>query len=207
MKWKSDPAETPVWDGRQASTNIRGIEPSHLARYRWAISLIQARLPENATISDAACGVGYGSKMLAEAGNRVTGIDVSQEAIDFAKRHYRDPAVLYICGNLLEIQLPEVDAIVSFETVEHVHEDRELLKRFRAASSTLFVSVPNIDVYPLKGPVARHHWRHYEDLEFRTLLAECGYQVKSLGSLNKWEDCVMDGDVSKKFMVYMAEGT
>ena len=147
------------------------------------------------------------SKILASSGNKVTGIDVSKETIDFARRYYADPGILYVHGNLLEIELPEVDAIVSFETVEHVHEDRRLLERFRKASPTLFVSVPNLDVYPLVGPVARHHWRHYEDLEFRTLLAETGYAVKTAGSLNKWEGEVLDGDVTKKFMVYMAEGT
>lgn len=207
MIWRSDPADTPIWDGRQASRNVRGIEPSHVARYVWAVDRLAKRIPEGATVLDAACGVGYGSKMLAESGLKVTAIDVSLETIEFARRYYSDPGVLYVHGNLLEIELPEVDAIVSFETVEHVHEDRELLTRFRTSSSTLLVSVPNLDVYPLEGPVARHHWRHYQDLEFRTLLAECGYGVKTAGSIDKRERAVTVGNVGKKFMIYETEGT
>ena len=50
----------------------------------------------NLKILDAACGVGYGSHILAKSGAHwVTGVDVSVEAINYAKQHYALPNVTF----------------------------------------------------------------------------------------------------------------
>jgi len=63
---------SPPWAVRQ-----------HLARYLWASREVRER-----AVLDAACGVGYGTAMMAEEGKatRVVGLDLSPEAIDQARK-------------------------------------------------------------------------------------------------------------------------
>src|SRR3954447_7147702 len=55
----------------------------HMARYHFAV-----RLARGKRVLDAGCGAGYGSAALAEVAERVTAIDIAQEAVDYARAHY-----------------------------------------------------------------------------------------------------------------------
>lgn len=57
-------------------------------------------LPRNSKILDLACGTGRHSKVLAEAGFDVTGIDISQDCIDLAKKNNSVAGVSYHLGNM-----------------------------------------------------------------------------------------------------------
>ena len=60
---------------RQVSPTVDGIRADHVNRYKWAIDKTIGR------VTDAACGIGYGSVILAEAGIKVRAIDIDAEAI------------------------------------------------------------------------------------------------------------------------------
>jgi len=60
----------------------------HMARYHFAV-----RLARGKRVLDAGCGAGYGSAALAEVAERVTAIDIAQDAVDHARGHY-------VAGNL-----------------------------------------------------------------------------------------------------------
>src|SRR5262249_57123529 len=62
----------------------------HIARYAFA-----ARLARGKRVLDAGCGAGYGSAELARWAQSVTGVDVSCEAIDFARENYPLPNVRF----------------------------------------------------------------------------------------------------------------
>ncbi len=100
-------------------------------------------------VLDAACGTGYGTRLLANAGSRfVTGIDYSQEAIDTAKSRFPHPNASYVTGDCLSLPFADecFDAVYSFETIEHLHSPAEFLaeiKRVLRPGGSLFLSCPN----------------------------------------------------------------
>ena len=102
----------------------------HLIRYHWAVAVLGERRP--ARILDVACGDGYGSALLAAALPEATvvGIDHDTEAIRRARDRYRQPNVSFRAGDVQRwsdtIGADQHDAIVSFDTIEHVAH-RELM--------------------------------------------------------------------------------
>lgn len=101
-------------------------EIKHFARYKFAQSFIQ----KGATVLDCACGAGYGSMLLKERAGKVTGIDVSEEAITFAKHHYKNKNIEFHQRGIEDLSFDDnsFDVGVSIETIEHV--PKEVAARF-----------------------------------------------------------------------------
>ena len=160
---------------RQVAPTVAGIRRDHVARYEWAAK----RLPAKSRVIDFACGVGYGTRILAEAGHKARGYDKDPEALAYADKHYAVTGTLFIPGDgTAPAFLPEVDAAVCFETIEHLDEPRTLLKSLRRAAPLLLASVPNEDVMPWRRPdgtTTEFHHRHYTRRQFEALLADCGW--------------------------------
>ena len=72
-------------------------------------------------VLDVPCGVGWGTSLL--NARSVTGIDISKEAVDYAKKHY--PGIDFLVGNMANIPLPDksIDVAVCLEGYEHVTRD------------------------------------------------------------------------------------
>lgn len=161
---------------RQVSPTIDGIRRDHVARYEWIAQHIP-HIAGKLKILDIACGIGYGSQILAKAGHSVVGMDIDKEAIEYARKHYSHARVRYAVDNAGEAFNPgKFDVAVSLETIEHIEDPRSLLKALRASCERLIASVPNEDEYPYGGGVAYHH-RHYTQGQFLALLNECGWGV------------------------------
>lgn len=157
---------------RQVAETRDGIRADHVARYQWAAS----RLPSGARVVDLACGVGYGTQMLAEAAGEAIGLDIDGDALAFARRHYsHDRARFWSSVAHPVASLGDFDMAVCFETIEHLADPRPLLQSLRGAAPVLLASVPNESVFPWNGH--KFHHRHYTPAEFESLLAECGWQV------------------------------
>lgn len=156
---------------RQVATTLAGIRHDHVARYEWAAKT----LPWASRVLDIACGIGYGTKLLAEAGHEATGADISQESIDFAREHFSHPLAIYQVADASSFHIAGFDACVSFETIEHIEDPRQLLIALRQQCSMLLASVPNEDVWPYDGQT--FHFRHYRPHEFESLLKFCGWSV------------------------------
>jgi len=163
----------PLNDGeRQVAASIDGIRRDHVARYVWAAR----QLKPGMTVIDAACGVGYGSKILAEAGCFVTAYDRSEEAIAYAREHYAHERINYRCEDVsaLGVMRP-ADAAVCFETIEHIEHPLVLLQSLRAAP-LLLASVPNEEKFPFIG--YKFHFRHYSRADFASLLQAAGFEIE-----------------------------
>lgn len=161
---------------RQVAPTIDGIRADHVSRYRW----VAQRIPAGSRVIDFACGVGYGSKILADAGHTVIGLDIDKEALQYACEHYAHDRVSYFEGDGNEpLTLEDRDVAVCFETIEHLQDPRALLKSF-GSCHVLFASVPNEDVMPYEyepGKGYAYHFRHYTEAQFEALLNECGWTV------------------------------
>lgn len=118
----------------------------HLARYNFAIPFCKGK-----KVLDAACGVGYGSRLLSVVAKSVKGWDYSYLAVSFAKQNYPDKKIEYQIADLDEIEIPNgIDTVVSFETIEHLkNPDKFLSQVFEKADSFIFS-------IPLRCPNAYH---------------------------------------------------
>ncbi len=160
----------------------------HLARYRFA-----ARLAAGKRALDLACGAGYGSGLLRDAGARLV---VSADRADEAFREARQPGSG--AGRLTGVvadaaKLPFADAsfdlYVSFETIEHVEADRAAIEeahRVLAPGGLLLCSTPEREVTsPGKRLTDRpdnpHHVREYARSEFAALLGRRFRNVRWYG--------------------------
>ena len=149
----------------------------HLARYRWA-----AAFAPGLRVLDAACGTGYGSRILSEAGARkVTSMDVSSDAsgLGFVRAD----------ATRLPAKKAAFDLYVSFETLEHVEDDRALLseaRRVLAPGGRFLCSTPNRDFLSpgltlRDRPRNPYHIREYSIAEFESLLGNVFASVKLFG--------------------------
>ena len=69
---------------RQVAPTLDGIRRDHVARYEWAAKII----PAGSRVIDFACGVGYGTRVLCDAGHAAFGYDIDTEAHAYAVDHY-----------------------------------------------------------------------------------------------------------------------
>ncbi len=164
--------------GRQMGKTLDEIEFSHKARYDW-VTEIQGK---ESVVLDAACGCGYGSFILAQQEMVVTGIDIDQMAIDHANKFFGNYADFHcrsiedFCGDIFT---PIFDAIVSFETIEHLKDPRKILTEFASLSDTLYLSVPDEERYPFEETKPLGHVRHYTYKEIEILLKETGWNIRT----------------------------
>lgn len=77
---------------------------------------------------DCACGVGYGTHLLAKNADvsKIYGIDSDPECIAYAKKEFGGDKIEYICDDIANITLPNIDFLASLETIEHLPDPRVL---------------------------------------------------------------------------------
>ena len=166
-----------IIDGRQVAPTAAGIREDHRVRYQFAAEI----LGEIGTVIDAGCGCGYGAAMLAESCRAdVTAIDNSRKAIAYAREHYSRDGITWRNVSLASARLPDADAIVAFEVIEHVEDPVAMLKKFAAAAPVLIGSVPNETVVPFATANNPYHHRHFTRAELAETLAAGGWDMPGL---------------------------
>jgi len=160
---------------RQVAPTLDGIRRDHVARYEFAAK----RLAHADSVIDFGCGIGYGSKILANELRSVRAFDIDIEALAYGNTHYAHPYVERAQANgNVPGELGDAAAAVCFEMIEHVEDPRPLLKALRTSAPLLIASVPNEEMMPFvraDGSTTAFHFRHYTKFEFNELLAECGW--------------------------------
>jgi SAM-dependent methyltransferase len=165
--------QLPFTGERYTPECVREIAYEHWHRYAFARPLASGR-----RVLDAACGEGYGSALLARGGAQVLGLDVDAAAVAHARERYRDvPGLRFDAADATALDaLPDAsfDLIVSFETLEHVHEQARMLDGFArllAPGGVLLVSTPDKHTYSDQtSEVNPHHVRELYRPEFEALL-------------------------------------
>lgn len=148
----------------------------HFSRYFFAEQFVKDKI-----ILDIACGVGYGSLYLREKGAKIVyGVDISQDAIDYAKSKYYKNGIEFKVGNAENIPLENsmFDIIVSFETIEHLKDEKRFLqevKRVLKKNGLAIFSTPNALVYP-KGNM--YHTREFTTEDLNKLLLQYFKNIK-----------------------------
>jgi len=146
-----------------------GIDAIHLKRYDFAAPYAAGR-----RVLDAGCGVGYGSARLAEVAASVVGVDVSAEAIAYAREHYAGPGTTFEVMDLggLRIEDASYDTVCCFEAIEHVDDaERSVaeLARVLVDEGVLVISTPQVD-RTTRSPANPYHRIEFARDDFEQLL-------------------------------------
>lgn len=152
----------------------------HEKRYRFALAYCADK-----RVLDGACGVGYGSALLAERAARVVGIDLSEEAIAYARTRYARPNVEFIVDNLQSPSLDDrsFDVVCSFETLEHLPDRDAFLHhvaRVLRDEGVFVLSTPRVNE-TTDSPDNPHHFVEYSRRDFEALLRRYFVDVELFG--------------------------
>lgn len=156
--------------------DLAAAESLALHRERYEFAATQA---STGPLLDMACGVGYGTRLIADRRadlNDLTGVDISPEAIRYARAHYASgagTAIRYVEQDAMTFtgdgaQQTNFRTIVSLETIEHLPEpDRFFahLTRLLSPGGVLVASVPvtpSVDLNP-------HHLHDFTKRAFRNM--------------------------------------
>ncbi len=137
-----DPEDSNLW--RKAE---------YLGRYLFAADFLKQHRPE--IVADISCGMGYGTYELCEIAKIVIGVDSNPELIEKASKRNNCPNVNIRfhnkdldCDDLApDIEDGSIDAVVSFETLEHLVDPGRALSQFSRIlrpGGFLICSVPNV---------------------------------------------------------------
>lgn len=158
------------------------LEVEHMNRYIFASDLVKDK-----KVLDAACGTGYGTALLAQTAQKVCGIDISEEAISYAKSNYSAKNVDFTVANIEKLPFENdfFDVVVSFETIEHVDAQKQEkflseVRRTLKKDGVFIISTPNKEVYKNRG---ENHF-HVSELsfdEFKSFLEKHFKNVRLFG--------------------------
>lgn len=141
-----------------------GLFRQHEARYVFAGKFVEGK-----RVLDVACGTGMGTKYLLDAGAATSmGLDIDSAAISFAKNLYKECGFGQCDVTKLCIADASVDAVVSFETIEHIAEQSKFLNechRVLKPGGVLICSTPNLTISKW-GPGNPFHVRELTVKEF-----------------------------------------
>jgi len=141
-----------------------------MARYR----LAQRYVGAEDRVLDIACGLGYGSALLAEKAAYVIGADYSSEAIHIARKHCDKENLNFEVQDVTSMHFPNdsFDVVVCMETICHVDEVLCLseLKRVLKPGGILVISAHQ----NMNGriPIVPWHLQEYSLEDFKRILAE-----------------------------------
>ncbi len=160
------------WTGERLERFVLSeVTVEHLHRYSAVLSLIRDKV-----VLDIACGEGYGSNLMADYAREVVGVDISAGVISEASQKYCRQNLKFIAGKVEAIPLPDnsVDAIVSFETLEHHAKHHEMfreIKRVLKKDGFMVMSTPDrrvIDTW--EGHRNIYHVKELYTEEFKSLV-------------------------------------
>jgi ubiquinone/menaquinone biosynthesis C-methylase UbiE len=125
----------------------------HFDRYNFA----KKYLKPDFIVLDAACGTGYGSEILADSVKKVIGLEINDHALEWGRSHHQKSNIEFKKADLNNpFDLPDnyFDAVVSFETLEHVANQKNLLSEFKRVlrpGGFLIISSPDREIITEKG--------------------------------------------------------
>ena len=174
-------ASKPKYSGeRQVGTTLDEIRKDHLNRYIFASQYIQK---PNAIVTDGACGVGYGSYVLAQNPNTqyVQSLDISTDALTHAKQYFNDEKIEFRIKNLEDEELNDLeksDYFISFETIEHLPTPEKYIAKIanNLKNDGIFIgSTPNETIMPFIQQNFLFHTRHFTIQELDEILNKYGF--------------------------------
>ncbi len=149
------------------------IYKEHFARYNFAYKFLKSDF----TVLDIACGVGYGTELMASKHCKVYGCDIDNKAIDYAKKNYSSENTVFQVMNASSLSFQDdfFDCIACFETLEHLQDYKKTLAEFSRVlkqNGKLIISTPNKEVSLKHNTNNEFHINEFTKKEFLQVLSE-----------------------------------
>jgi SAM-dependent methyltransferase len=146
-----------------------GVVALHRKRYEFAEPACAGK-----DVLDLACGVGYGSAYLGRVARRVVGVDISDEAIAYARRRYASANVEFEVMDATALRLDDTsfDVVCAFEAIEHLPDPQAAVgeaARVLRSEGVLYASTPRAERTTASPANPFHHVEYAPD-DFRALL-------------------------------------
>jgi len=145
----------------------------HMGRYLFTKPFVSGK-----TVLDAACGSGFGSKILSGEAKKVIGIDRCPETIRYCNSIYQTNNLAFFQMDCRYLAFPpsSFDIAVSFETLEHLKEPKVFLQelnRVLKVNGMLIISTPNKENFALytKGKKNPFHYEEFTKNEFEEMIS------------------------------------
>jgi len=168
------------------------VKLEHLGRYLFAADYLTQFQPT--AVADIAAGVGYGIPELKKASSSIVAVDSSSEMLSLALARYGGPDVTFVQHDIdqdtvaSKIGESSVDAVVSFETLEHLLNPSGAIEQFSQILSPggiLICSVPNVlfePLWPIRMgaaglPANKCHAQLFSYNSFSRLLNQHGFKI------------------------------
>ncbi len=168
----------------------------HLFAYEFA----KQYLNENLLVLDVGCGEGYGASYISDT-LRVMAVDVNKEIIKRARIKYANRSVNFMVydGINLPFANESFDAIISFQVIEHVEDDKRFI-------SEIYRILKNKGLFIITTPNKRNrlgfrqkpwnifHKREYNFKELKTVLKRCftNVEIKGISAENNIKKIELD---------------
>lgn len=165
----------------QAYTWERGLIGTQFMPIRGLINvafryvLLKDLILKSDNVLEAGCGFGYGASYISNLAQKVTGLDIAEDSIEFCKKTYPISNVEWIIGDVtnLPFENETFDVYVSYETLEHIPlnlVDKYVEEAYRVLKKggRFIISTPNkVNRTNINNPF---HIKEYTFGELKTLL-------------------------------------
>jgi SAM-dependent methyltransferase len=157
----------------------------HIARYEFAAQHLRPQ-----RLLDIACGVGYGTFLLAERRPELVaiGVDISEAAIAYARSRYIHERAQFIVADANTFTDPEgFDSIVSLETIEHLNNPERFIAHIVGQLRPGGVFVASVPTTPTTD-ANPHHVNDFTERSFRRILQRQGLkEIAAFGQVQPFK--------------------
>lgn len=163
-------------------------------RHVFVYEVLESFLAPNDRVLEIGFGEGYGTNMISQFVDSVVGLDVNEEAVNYAAEQYASVSCTFkiFDGERIPFKDKKFDAVVSYQVIEHIENDKNYLKeilRVLKKGGTLYLTTPNrlhrLD--PDQEPWNPFHIREYSASQLKTVMDEIFTDIE-LKSVNARED-------------------
>lgn len=104
------------------------LRAENLVKTPWILE----RLPKKSRVLDVGCGAGFLTNELAKFDYDVTGVDLSEESLEVAKRYDSSKSVAYLKADAYNLPFEDesFDAVCALDFLEHVDDPERAIKEF-----------------------------------------------------------------------------
>ena len=158
------------WDKFYKQARFKGKHKWKIATYKYIAEVFNRRdyyCKKNPTVLDIGCafgdGINYLSKQKIFEGGKFSGIDFSDECIEWAKQKYPKIEFGVVDINNIVTNSNIFNVIIASEILEHLDNDYEILQILRDICDILIVTVPYKED---ENNLITEHIRSYDELSF-----------------------------------------
>jgi ubiquinone/menaquinone biosynthesis C-methylase UbiE len=188
FEWHREAKER--WDERANFWNQSSKDMWEQGSRKTIVPFFSKHVPKGSSIADLGCGDGYGSYKLFQAGYHVTGVDLSKEMIEKAKRREEDEGLQFHEADLTDLPFEDetFSGLIAINSMEWTEQPLKALNEMRRVLKT-----DHLMCLGLLGPTAAPRTNSYNRLYGEPVICNTmmPWEFEKLAQENGWE--IVDG--------------